>query len=169
MLPRDTSSMFISVACVQTSPISFVVRGKGTFPFFACNKGNRRRLHADNISGARVFLLGNHLTYYNLMWDPEGNSFIFPRVLILPETKSRETSGLYICYISRLSLQQLKRITGANQNSRLGTYINANLIFKSTEWMIHKLLSLYYLHFFPPIAAVFLLRISGITLKIVAF
>ena len=36
------------------------------------------------ISGARVFLLG----------DPEGNSFVFPRVLMLPETKSRETSGL---------------------------------------------------------------------------
>ena len=82
------------------------------------------------------------------MSDPEGNSFIFPRVLMLPETKSRETSGLYICYICSLSLQQLKRITGANQNSRLGTYINANLIFKSTESMIHKVLSLYYLYFF---------------------
>ena len=32
------------VACLQTSPISFVARGKG--PFSACNKGNRRRLHA---------------------------------------------------------------------------------------------------------------------------
>ena len=31
------------LACVQTSPISFVARGKGTS---ACNKGNRRRLHA---------------------------------------------------------------------------------------------------------------------------
>ena len=31
------------LACVQTSPISFVARGKGT-----CNKGNRRRLHAGN-------------------------------------------------------------------------------------------------------------------------
>ena len=29
---------------MQTSPISFVARGKG--PFSACNKGNRRRLHA---------------------------------------------------------------------------------------------------------------------------
>ena len=33
-------------ACVQTSPISFVARGKETFS--ACNKGNRRRLHAGN-------------------------------------------------------------------------------------------------------------------------
>ena len=31
-------------ACVQTSPISFVARGKGTSS--ACNKGNRRRMHA---------------------------------------------------------------------------------------------------------------------------
>ena len=36
--------------------------------------------------------------------------------------------------------------------------------------MIFKVLSLYYLHLnIPPIAAVFLLGISGITLKIVAF
>ena len=30
----------------------------------------------------------------HLMSDPEGNSFVFPRVLMFPETKSRETSGL---------------------------------------------------------------------------
>ena len=29
-----------------------------------------------------------------------------------------------------------KRITGANQNSRLGTYKNKNLILKTTELMI---------------------------------
>jgi len=29
-----------------------------------------------------------------------------------------------------------KRITEANQNSRLGTYKNTNLILKTTEWMI---------------------------------
>ena len=62
-----------------------------------------------------------------------------------------------------------ERITGANQNSRLGTSINTNQIFKTTEWIIYKVLSLYYLHLFPPIAAVFLLGISGITLDIVAF
>ena len=39
-------------ACVQTSPISFVARGKG--PFSACNKGNRRRLHAGNIFSAKI-------------------------------------------------------------------------------------------------------------------
>ena len=50
-----------------------------------------------------------------------------------------------------------KRITGANQNSRLGTYKNTNLILKTTEWMIYKVLSLYYLHFFHPLAAVSLL------------
>ena len=50
-----------------------------------------------------------------------------------------------------------KRITGPNQNSRLGTYNNTNLILKTTEWMIYKVLSLYYLHLFPPLAAVSLL------------
>ena len=48
-------------------------------------------------------------------------------------------------------------ITGANQNSRLVTYKNANLTLKTTEWMIYKVLSLYYLHLFPPLAAVSLL------------
>ena len=45
-----------------------------------------------------------------------------------------------------------KRITGANQNSRLGTYKNTykntNLILKTTEWMIYNVLSLSYLHLF---------------------
>ena len=34
------------LACVQTSPISFVAHGKG--PFCACDKRNRERLHAGN-------------------------------------------------------------------------------------------------------------------------
>ena len=34
------------------------------------------------------------------------------------------------------------------------TYKNSNLILKTTEWMIYKVLSLYYLHLFPPLAAV---------------
>ena len=42
----------LEVACVQTSPISFVARGKGTFS--ACNKGNRRRLHAGNLEGEQT-------------------------------------------------------------------------------------------------------------------
>ena len=33
-----------------------------------------------------------------------------------------------------------KKITGANQNSRLDTYKNWNLILKTTEWIIHKVL-----------------------------
>ena len=43
------------LACVQTSPISFVARGKG--PFSACNKGNRRRLHAGKSLLARQSML----------------------------------------------------------------------------------------------------------------
>ena len=50
-----------------------------------------------------------------------------------------------------------KRITGANQSSRLGTYKNTNLNLKTTEWMIYKVLS-YHLHLFPALAAVSLLR-----------
>ena len=34
-----------TVACVQTSPISFAACGKGNA---VCNKGNRRRLHTGN-------------------------------------------------------------------------------------------------------------------------
>ena len=50
-----------------------------------------------------------------------------------------------------------KRITGVNQNSLLGTYNNTNFILKTTEWMIYKVLSLYYLHLLPPLAAASLL------------
>ena len=57
-------------------------------------------------------------------------------------------------FVSRLSLQQQQKITGVNQNSRLGTYNNTNLILKATQWMIYKVLSSYYLHLFPPEAAV---------------
>ena len=35
----------VAIACVQTSPISFVAHG---IPFSACSKGNRRRLHTGN-------------------------------------------------------------------------------------------------------------------------
>ena len=72
------------------------------------------------------------------------------------------------CYINFLDFHfnSNKRITGANQNSRLGSYNNTNLILKTTEWMIYKVLSLYYLHLFPPLATV---SLSGITLKIVPF
>ena len=55
------------------------------------------------------------------------------------------------------SNKRISRITGANQNSRLGTYNNTNLILKTTEWMFYKVLSLYYLHRFLPLAAVSLL------------
>ena len=45
-----------------------------------------------------------------------------------------------------------KRITGANQNSRLGTYNNTNLILKTTEWMIYKQ------KYFPHIICIFFLH-----------
>ena len=46
--------------------------------------------------GKKTFLVDCHITQVNiihLMYGPEGNSFVFPRVLMFPETKSRETSG----------------------------------------------------------------------------
>ena len=62
---------------------------------------------------------------------------------MFPETKSRETSGLdwfpegpdIKCFVIFLDFHfdSNKRITGANQNSRLGTYDNTNLILKTTE------------------------------------
>ena len=57
-----------------------------------------------------------------------------------------------------------KRITGANQNNWLSIYNNTNLILKTAEWMMYKVLSLYYRHLFPPLASVFLLGTSGIKL-----
>ena len=50
-----------------------------------------------------------------------------------------------------------KRITAVNQDSRLGTYKKTNLILKTTERMIYKVLYLYYLRLFPPLASVSLL------------
>jgi hypothetical protein len=35
-----------------------------------------------------IFFLGNNI---HLMSAPEGNSFVFPRISMFPETKSRET------------------------------------------------------------------------------
>ena len=58
-----------------------------------------------------------------------------------------------------------KRITGANQNNRLGTYNNTNLILKTTEWMIYKVLPLYYLHLFPLLAAVSLVLLCSFAKK----
>ena len=61
---------------------------------------------------------------------------------MFPETKSRETSGLVCCFVIFLDFHfnSNKRITRANQNSRLGTYNNTNLILKTTlnEWFTNK-------------------------------
>ena len=80
-------------------------------------------------------------------------SFVFPRVVMFPETKSRENKTNWFperpdikCFVVFLDFHfnSNKRITEAiNQNSRLGTYNNTNLIRKTTEWMIYKVLSLY--------------------------
>ena len=76
-------------------------------------------------------------------------SWCFPR-----QSQGRHRSGLErkqnklvspVCYISRLSFKQLKRITGAHQNSRLGTYNNTNLILKSTEWMQGRIQDLFFI------------------------
>ena len=74
------------------------------------------------------------------MSDPEGNSYKF----CFPESpeKSRENKTNWLpegpdikCFVIFLDFHfnSNKRITGANQNSRLGTYNNTNLILKTTE------------------------------------
>ena len=47
-IPRARPLLHVPVACVQTSPISFVC---------VCNKGNRRRLHAGNVPRFNNILL----------------------------------------------------------------------------------------------------------------
>ena len=106
------------------------------------------------------------------MSDPEGNSqFCFPEspYVSLDEvegnirTRGKKTNwfpeGLDIkCFF--IFLDSNKRITGANQNSRLGIQqqkSNSQNLVKTTERMIYKVLSLYYLHLFPPLVVVSLL------------
>ena len=81
------------------------------------------------------------------------------RVLMFPETTSRETNWFpegpdIKCFVILLDFHfnSNKRITGANQNSRLGTYNNTNLILKSTEWIIYKQ------KYFPHIICIFFLH-----------
>ena len=84
---------------------------------------------------------------YTLCQIPrETVGFVFPRVLMFPETKSRENKTNWFpegpdikCFVIFLDFHFIsnKRIAGANQNSRLGTY-NTNIILKTTEWMIYK-------------------------------
>ena len=81
----------------------------------------------------------------NLMSDPEGNSFVFGRVIRTrgktkpddsPENKTNwfpEGPGIKCFVIFLDSHSQQQKITGVNQNSRLGTYNNTNLILKTTE------------------------------------
>ena len=47
-----------------------------------------------DISASMLTNMVDMLNIIHLMSDPEGNSFVFPRVLMFPETKSRKTSGL---------------------------------------------------------------------------
>ena len=105
-------------------------------------------------------------------------SFVFPRVLSrgkhqdLRESKTNWFPGGpdIMCFVIFLDFHfnSKKGITGANQNSRLGSYKNTNLILTTTEWMIYKVISLYHLHHFPPLLTSCCFS-SGITLKIVAF
>ena len=58
------SKVKLNLACVQTSPISFVARGKG--PFSACNKGNRRCLHEGKVKSSHQMLVRSSDQIYNL-------------------------------------------------------------------------------------------------------
>ena len=93
-----------------------------------------------------------------LMLDPEGNNFVSCKSWGTHQD-SRENKTNWFpegpdikCFVIFLDFHfnSNKRITRANLNSWLGTYKNKNLILKTTEWMIYKVLSLYYLHLIPP-------------------
>ena len=104
------------------------------------------------------------------MSDPEGNSqFCFPKGHHDQDSRETKTNQFpegpdIQCFVIFLDFHfnSNKRITGANKNSRLGTYNNTNLILNAAEGMICKVLSLHYLRLFPPLANVFLLGTSGI-------
>ena len=78
------------------------------------------------------------------MLDPRGKQFCFARVLIrlgkhryLRENKTNwlpeEPDIKCFVIFQDFHINSNKRITGANQNSGLGTFKNKNSIFKTTE------------------------------------
>ena len=77
------------------------------------------------------------------MSDPEGNSSpVFTRILMFLSTSSRENKTNWFpkrpdikCFVIVLDFlsKSNKRITGANQNSLLGTYNSTDLIVKTIE------------------------------------
>ena len=84
-----------------------------------------------NVDTASDWTFIANVTFIPLMSDPEGNSFV------TTENKTNwfpEGPGIK-CFVIFLDFHfnSNKRITGANQNSRLGTYNNTNLILKTTE------------------------------------
>ena len=102
-------------------------------------------------------------------------SWCFPRRSQGKHQDSRENKTIWFaqgpdikCFVIFLDFHfnSNKRITGANQNSRLGTYNNPNLILKTTEWMIYKSTFLILSASFSSTSCCFS---SGMTWKIVAF
>ena len=88
-------------------------------------------------------------------------SWCFPQLRLGKHQDSRENKTNWFperpdikCFVIFLDFHfnSNKRITGANQNSRLGTYNNTNLILQTTEWMIYKQ------KYFPHIICIFFLH-----------
>ena len=89
-------------------------------------------------------------------------SWCFPRQILGKHQHSRENKTNWFpegreikCFVIFLDfhcniLQQPQKntLSGANQNSGLVAYKNTNLILKTTEWMVYKVVSLF--TFFPP-------------------
>ena len=107
------------------------------------------------------------LTHVALMSDSEGNSFVFPGRSRGKHQDSRENKTNWFperpdikgfVIILDFHFNSNERITRANQNSRLSSYKNTNLILKTNEWITYKVLSLFYLHLLPPLAVVSLLE-----------
>ena len=86
--------------------VSVTAEGYGTY-IYTNSKENTEEVTYERNFNVSVFLFsGNNI---HLMYGLEGDSFVFPRVLMFPEAKSRETSGLegkqnMLCYISRLAI-----------------------------------------------------------------
>ena len=78
-----------------------------------------------------------NIIHLNVRSRAKENSFVFPRVLMSRENKTNwfPEGPCIKCFVISLDFHfnSNKRITRANQKSRLGTYNNTNLILKTTE------------------------------------
>ena len=72
--------------------VSVTAEGYGTYIYTNSKENTEEVTYERNFNVSVSLLSANNI---HLMYGVEGNSsFVFPRVLMFPEAKSRETSGL---------------------------------------------------------------------------